>query len=96
LRVQNPATSQSNDPWAQWQVGQVVTFRFLCSLSSSQNCNVTFESFYSAVTESPGVHLQVTRGQGRAITLQVEKWATDTGTYRFFELYRSPVGVPNP
>jgi len=92
LNVESPH-GPSGQQWAQWTIGQVVTFRFLCAVA--QGCSVTFDPPYSATSEGAAI-LLIPASQGRAITFQVENWASDTGTHKFFELYRSPVGVPNP
>ena len=95
LTVESPH-GPSGQQWAQWVVGQIVTFRFLCATSGT-NCTVTFDSAYSTAPEGAGIGtLPIDNGKGRAITFQVEQWATDPGTNKFFELYRSPTGVPNP
>ncbi len=86
--------------WAQWSVGQVVTFRFLCASTSSPACLVTFEPPYAGACEqtclpSQPTNILIDSSKGRAITFQVEKSATDIGTHKFFELYRTPGPVTN-
>ena len=98
LTVQSPQGDQTT---VQWTVGQLVTFRFLCGPGSG-GCTVGFASPYAGVCEAdcsstPSANMAIANGTGRAITFQVEKWPTETGAHKFFELYRSPTGgVPNP
>ena len=86
--------------WAQWSVGQLVTFRFLCASMSSTPCLVTFDPPYAGACEqtclaSQPTNMLIDSSKGRAITFQVEKSATDVGTHKFFELYRTAGPVTN-
>lgn len=83
----------------QWTVGQVVTFRFICS--AGVQCLVTFAAPYAGFCENapcgnpPIANMTINDGNRRAITFQVESWSIASATHSFFELYRSPTGVPN-
>jgi len=101
LNVPSPPGDTSNPPsYVQWTVGQLVTFRFSCSnFNPTGGCLVTFDPGYAGLCETttcgtnPVTSIAITSSMGRAITFEVESFS-GTG-HRFFELYRSPQGVPN-
>jgi len=105
VNVQSPPVDPGG-AYVQWTVGQLVTFRFRCGNLQVGGCFVTFDAAYSGVCETgdtvncntaPVTSLVIpsslpTGPTGRAITFAVESLGA---THRFFELYRSPTGVPN-
>jgi hypothetical protein len=100
LTVPSPAVDSGGNPpsYLQWTVGQLVTFRFSCgNLNQQGGCLVKFDpqTYPNISAYSMNGDLDMTSGTGRAITFQVESFVGAPNTRRFFELYRTPVGVPN-
>ena len=103
LLVNVPSPPFLASTYTNWTVGQLVTFRFSCVNSQSGGCCVNFGSTsdpaYAGVSEpncgtSPLPSVNILSGKGRAITFEVDNFATSGR--RFYELYRTPSpGVDN-
>ena len=101
LNVPSPPFLPST--YTNWMVGQLVTFRFSCNNTQPGGCFVNFgstaDAAYGGVCEAncgiPSLpSMNIPSGKGRAITFEVDSFATSGR--RFYELYRTPSpGVDN-